>query len=218
MTEVFAIKNLFEPYVAKDGMTIAALNNPNNTDNLIYIGEKTILGTTVKTGSRLARPQIPPKYPNLIERLEIKNPLVPDNKPKTKSHGSIRRFYAKTARDHLIAWDAPFTQTHADRSLGNINGIQAGIPQEVRAQSMGHTVQMNESVYKKRQSTQTTIDLLLNSNQNAKEFSKITLKRQAQGVTEKDVFEDINREVTTINKRLNSIEKSVEKIYEATVY
>ena len=51
-----------------------------------------------------------------------------------------------------------------------------------------------------------------------KEFSKITLKRQAQGVTEKDVFEDINREVTTINKRLNSIEKSVEKIYEATVY
>ncbi len=51
-----------------------------------------------------------------------------------------------------------------------------------------------------------------------KEFSKITLKRQAQGVTEKYVFEDINREVTTINKRLNSIEKSVEKIYEATVY
>ena len=35
---------------------------------------------------------------------------------------------------------------------------------------MGHTVQMNESVYKKRQSTQTTIDLLLNSNQNAIDF------------------------------------------------
>jgi hypothetical protein len=69
-----------------------------------------------------------------------------------------------------LQWDAPFTQTHALRHLANINGIQAGIPQEVRAQSMGHTVQMNENIYKKRQSTQTTIDLLLNSNQNAIDF------------------------------------------------
>ena len=170
ISEAFAIKNLFESYTTKDGTVIPALNDPNNIDNLIYIGEKTILGTTVKTGSRLARPQIPPKYPDLIERLEIKTPIVPDNRPKSKSSGSIRRFYAKTARDQLIAWDAPFTQTHADRSLGNINGMQAGIPQEVRAQSMGHTVQMNESGYKNRKSTQTTIDLLLNSNQNAIDF------------------------------------------------
>jgi hypothetical protein len=48
--------------------------------------------------------------------------------------------------------------------------MQAGIPLEIRAQSMGHTPVMNDSVYKKRQSTQTTIDLLLNSNQNAIDF------------------------------------------------
>jgi ribosomal protein S19E (S16A) len=170
INEVFAIKNLTEPYKTKDGVVIPALNNPDNTSNLIYIGDRTILGTTVKTGHRIARPNIPPTCPDLIERLEIKMPLLPDNKPKSKSSSTIRRFYAKTAREQLIRWNAPFTQTHADRHLGNINGMQAGISQEVRAQSMGHTPAMNDSVYKKRQSTQTTIDLLLNSNQSAIDF------------------------------------------------
>jgi hypothetical protein len=96
--------------------------------------------------------------------------LQPANLPKSDNHKSNTDFYCSTARKKLIKWDAPFTQTHALRHLANINGIQAGIPQEVRAQSMGHTVQMNESIYKKRQSTQTTIDLLLNSNQNAIDF------------------------------------------------
>ena len=170
INEVFAIKNLFEPYVTQDNVRIPALNNLNDVDNLIYISEKTLLGTTVKTGSRIARPNIPPKCPDLIDRLEIKNPLLPDNKPGLGNTETIRKFYSTKARKLLTKWNAPFTQTHALRHLANINGIQAGIPQEVRAQSLGHTVQMNESVYKKRQSTQTTIDLLLNSNQNAIDF------------------------------------------------
>ena len=170
ISEVFAIKNLFSPYQTKDGVAIPALNNPLNTDNLIYIGEYTNLGTTVKTGSRIARPQIPPKYPNLIEDLEIKRPLLPTNRPRGDNPRSIRNFHCATARRKLVQWNAPFTQTHADRHLGNINGMQAGIPLEIRAQSMGHTPTMNDSVYKKRQGTQTTIDLLLNSNQNAIDF------------------------------------------------
>ena len=170
ISEVFAIKNLFEPFTAKDGTSIPALNDSNNTDNIIYIGDKTILGTTVKTGDRFARPQVPPQYPDLIEILQIKKPIIPKIKPKSDKPETLVKFFSKEARTKLIRWNAPFTQTHADRHLGNFNGIQAGIPQEVRAQSMGHTVQMNESVYKKRQSTQTTIDLLLNSNQNAIDF------------------------------------------------
>ena len=170
ISEVFAIKNLFEPYVTKDGISISALNDPSNTANLIYVGDKTTLGTTVKTGARIARPIISPKYPNLMERLGVKIPLVPTNSPDKNNPRSVRNFFCATARRKLVSWDAPFTQTHALRHLANINGIQAGIPQEVRAQSMGHTVQMNESVYKKRQSTQTTIDLLLNSNSNAIDF------------------------------------------------
>ena len=170
ISEVFAIKNLTEPFKTEDNNIIPALNNPDNTSNLIYIGEYTILGTKVKTGKRLARPMIPPKHPDLVDRLDIRNCLVPDNKPKSSNFDAIRRFFPLTGRQKLILWDAPVTQTHSLRHLANINGIQAGIPQEVRAQSLGHTVQMNESVYKKRQSTQTTIDLLLNSNSNAIDF------------------------------------------------
>ncbi|MGL5076517.1 MAG: hypothetical protein ACRDBG_11945, partial [Waterburya sp.] len=133
-------------------------------------GSKTNLGTTVKTGSRIARPLIPPKYPDLMERLEIKTPLLPSNKPKSNSPRTVRDFHCGTARKLLNKWNAPFTQTHALRHLANINGMQAGIPLEVRAQSMGHTPAMNDSVYKKRQSTQTTIDLLLNSNTQAIDF------------------------------------------------
>ncbi|MGF1539220.1 MAG: hypothetical protein ACFCU5_02025 [Pleurocapsa sp.] len=48
--------------------------------------------------------------------------------------------------------------------------MQVGIPLEVRAQSMGHTPAMNDSTYKKRKRTQTTIDLLLNSNTQAIDF------------------------------------------------
>ena len=170
VNEVFAIKNLTESYITKDGEVIPALSDVDNTNNLIYIGEKTNLGTTVKTGARIARPNVPPKCPDLIERLGIKTPLLPTNMPRLGNNETIRKFHSTKARKLLTKWNAPFTQTHALRHLANINGIQAGIPQEVRAQSMGHTVQMNESVYKKRQSTQTTIDLLLNSNQNAIDF------------------------------------------------
>ena len=170
LSEAFAIKNTHIDYTTLDGKIIPALNDPDNTDNLIYIGEKTLLGTTVKTGSRIARPQVPPTHPNLLEILEVKKPLVPTNTPTSTNPLRTNKFYTRMARQRLISWGAPTTQTHALRHLANINGIQAGIPQEVRAQSLGHTVQMNESVYKKRQGTQTTIDLLLNSNQNAIDF------------------------------------------------
>ena len=170
ISEVFAIANLSEVYTTDDGVTIPALSCPKNTDNIIVVGQLTALGTTTKTGYRIARPNIPPKYPDLIAKLNIKTILLPDNKPTTGNDETIRKFYGNKARRLLTKWNAPFTQTHALRHLANINGMQAGIPLEVRAQSMGHTPAMNDSVYKKRQSTQTTIDLLLNSNQNAIDF------------------------------------------------
>ncbi|GAB4535879.1 MAG: hypothetical protein Tsb0014_23200 [Pleurocapsa sp.] len=170
INEVFAIQNLHEPFKTKDGVTIPALSDKDNKDNLIVIGAYTNIGTTTKTNYRLARPNIPPKYPDLLERLEIKTPLVPENKPESKQPKKIADFFCKTGREKLINWNAPFTQTHADRHLANINGMQAGIPLEVRAQSFGHTPAMNDSTYKKRQGTQTTIDLLLNSNTQAIDF------------------------------------------------
>ena len=168
--EVFAIANAFEAYTTKDGVTILALNDDENTDNIIVLQNKTLIDTTTKTGYRLARPIIPPKYPNLLEMLDIKTPLIPTNKPRSKSADTIRKFYCNKATEQLRRWNAPTTETHAFRHLANVNGMQAGIPLEIRAQSMGHTPSMNDSTYKKRQSTQTTIDLLLNSNTNAIDF------------------------------------------------
>ena len=170
ISEAFAIKNLFKDYRTKDGTLIPALNDPNNTSNLIYIGDKTIIGTTVKTGSRIARPQIPPRYPNLMEEFDIKTPLIPTCRPRSRNPKTLVKFLSKEARTRLVRWKAPFTQTHADRNLGNVNGMQAGIPQEIRSMSMGHTVQSNEHNYKNRIGTKTKIDLLLNSNQNAIDF------------------------------------------------
>jgi integrase len=170
ISETIAIQNLEKPYITKDGVSIPALSDPNNTGNLIYIGEKTILGTTTKTSSRICRPIIPPSCPNLIELLEIKIPLVPTSRPRSTNPDTVRRFWVRTARVRLANWNAPTTSTHAFRHLANINGMQAGISLEVRAQSLGHTPAMNDSVYKKRQHTQTTIDLLLNSNSQAIDF------------------------------------------------
>jgi hypothetical protein len=168
--EVFAIANAFEPFLTKDKIIIPALNDQENKENILVLKGKTLIGTTTKTGYRLARPQIPPKYPDLIERLDIKNPRVPSNRPRGTAPRALVNFYSKCGHDRLKRWNAPTTETHAFRHLANINGMQAGIPLEIRAQSMGHTPAMNDSTYKKRQSTQTTLDLYNNSNQNAIDF------------------------------------------------
>ncbi len=169
--EVFAIKNLEKPFRTEDSIVIPALNDANNTDNIIVIGNETELGTSTKTGFRLARPLIPPSYPNLLKKLDIKNPLLPTNKPrKDSSAARLQTFYCTTAATQLRRWNAPFTQTHADRHLANLHGMQAGIPIEVRAQSLGHTPEMNERTYKKRQHTKETLNILLQSNQDAIDF------------------------------------------------
>ncbi|MDJ0747523.1 MAG: hypothetical protein QNJ32_29870 [Xenococcaceae cyanobacterium MO_167.B27] len=163
INEVFAIKNLDKPaYDPKTNKLIVHAYNDlkNNPHRLIYIGNETNIGTTVKTGQRIARPMIPPKYPNLYTDWELGKPSLPDIKPKSSSTPeTITGFHHRSARVRLERWNAPFTQTHADRHLGNLLGVQAGIPVEIRAQSMGHSVTMNESTYKKRQGIQTQIDI-----------------------------------------------------------
>ena len=72
ISEVFAIKNTHVDYITKDGVIVPSLIKSDNTANLIYIGDKTLLGTTVKTRSSYSIPLIPPKYHNLLIRLEIK--------------------------------------------------------------------------------------------------------------------------------------------------
>jgi hypothetical protein len=187
ISEIFAIKNLDKPvYDTKTNKLIVHAYNDlkNNPHRLIYIGKETNLGTTVKTGERIARPMIPPKYPNLYTDWDLQTPKLPNNKPKEGSNEStVTGFFSNVIRKYLKCWKAPFTQTHVNRHLGNLLGLQAGIPVEVRAASMGHSVIMNETIYKKRQGIQTQIDVLTQSNKQAIDFTSGLL--EAKRVIEK---------------------------------
>ncbi|MEG4521171.1 MULTISPECIES: hypothetical protein [unclassified Microcoleus] len=161
--EVFAIQNVHEPFKTKDGITIPALSEPSNAKMIAVVGEKTKLETTTKTGYRLCVPMLPPTHSDLIERLGIKLGQLPEVKLISSNPKTISGAYNDRAWATLKRWNKGFTQSHALRHLANLNGQMAGMSQETRAKSLGHSTQMNEGIYKKRANTQTTIDLLTHS-------------------------------------------------------
>lgn len=159
-SEVAAAVNLDKPY-SKDDITLPALNNPNNKDLLLVLGDKTYFGTTIKTGARVCRPMTTDR--ELIEKLNIQNPKLPEYKPsQTSSPKAIVNGFSNNFTHRLTNWNCPVTQAYAFRHLANQLGEKYGIPQEIRARSLGHSVAVNDSVYKKRTNFQTSIDLLTN--------------------------------------------------------
>ncbi|MBW4428022.1 MAG: hypothetical protein KME50_27165 [Nostoc desertorum CM1-VF14] len=186
ISEAFAVQNIDKIFITKDNITIAALNDPNNKEMIAVVGDKTLLGTTTKTGYRLARPLIPPTHLHLIEQLEIKSGNLPVVNMESDNPVSIRHKYTKTARQMLCNWmkDGKFTQTHALRHLANLNGMMAGIPLEKRAMSLGHSPTMNDTVYKKRQTTKTTLDLLTQSTNQAIPLQSAVAIAQQLGCTD----------------------------------
>ncbi|MFN6486267.1 MULTISPECIES: hypothetical protein [unclassified Nostoc] len=180
ISEVFAVKNIDQPFTTKDGVTIPALNDPTNLDMVVVVGNETLLGTTTKTGYRLSIPLVPPKHNDLINKLEIKSGQLPKLTLNSNNPVSARHKYTKTARNNLITWlKGKFTQTHALRHLSNLHGLMSGVSLEKRAMSLGHSPAMNDSTYKRRRTTQTTLDLLTNStHQTIPLASAITIAKQ----------------------------------------
>ncbi len=156
-TEAAAIQNLKKPYI-QDGITISALNKPENKELLIYLGDKTYFGITIKTGSRICRPLINDK--ELIEKLDIQNPKLPEYNPRTKDYQTLTRAFSNQISQRLKSWKCPVTEAYAFRHLANQLGELHGIPQEIRARSLGHSVNVNDSIYKQRSNFQTSIDIL----------------------------------------------------------
>ena len=159
-SEIAASKNLTEDIMI-DGVKILALNNPNNKDLLLYIDDFTYFGTSIKTGKRLCLPVTTDK--KIIEKLKIQNPLLPisSSRKDSKAESKVSRFDNNFSA-RLKNYNCPITQKYAFRHLYNQLGEMYGIPQEIRARSLGHSVSINDSVYKKRSNIQTTIDLLTN--------------------------------------------------------
>jgi hypothetical protein len=155
--EVFAIANLTEPFRTRDGVTIPALRDNTNLKMIAVVGEYTAIGTTTKTGYRLAAPMLPPSHPNLINELDIRGGSPPELTFKSSDPKVIAEKYSHSAGLALRRWKAPITQTHALRHLANQNGKQAGISAEDRAANLGHSVMMNSSTYLKREATNTRL-------------------------------------------------------------
>jgi hypothetical protein len=155
--EVFAIQNLDKPFRTRDGVTIPALRDVDNLRMIAVVGDKTIGGTTTKTGYRLAAPMLPPSHPNLINELNIKSGSPPELVIKSTDPRVICEKYSHSAGLALRRSKAPITQTHALRHLANQNGKQAGISAEDRAANLGHSLAMNTSTYLKREATSTRL-------------------------------------------------------------
>ena len=156
-SEVAAIQNLTTSY-SKDGMIIPALNSKENKELLIVLGDKTYFETTIKTGGRVCKPLATDN--NLIKKLDVQNPKLPKYQVNSKRSESIINGFIGQFRKRLVNWKSPITQIYAFRHLSNQLGEQYGIPQEIRARSLGHSVSVNESVYKDRDNFRTSVDIL----------------------------------------------------------
>lgn len=159
-SEIAAAINLYEPYTEK-GVTIPAINDPENKDLLLVINDFSPVGVSTKTGKRVCKPVN--TNPEIIEFLAIRDIALHEYKPRKGSlPETICKGFNTSHRTYLVNHDFPTTETYALRHLGNQLGEQYGIPQEIRARSMGHSVEQNDRTYKKRSNIQTTVDILTN--------------------------------------------------------
>jgi hypothetical protein len=132
---------------------------------LLVLGDFPYFGTSIKTGNRIICPV--PFTPKMIEELGIRNVRLPIFTPGKKTtitaQSTIQSFNCQH-RERLISMNCPVTQVYAFRHLYNQMGEMYGVPQEIRARSMGHSTATNDSVYKKRSNLRTSIDILTKHN------------------------------------------------------
>ncbi|ERT05160.1 putative 1-deoxy-D-xylulose-5-phosphate synthase [Lyngbya aestuarii BL J] len=152
-SEIAAAVNLDKPYT-KDGVTIPAINDPNNKTMLLVLDDFTYFGASIKTGGRICKPVT--TNTSLINRLYIRDISLPITKSKKVTA------FNHNHRERLKSYGCPISQAYVFRHLGNQLGEMYGVPQEIRARSMGHSTIQNDTTYKKRSNFKTTIDILTN--------------------------------------------------------
>ncbi len=134
-SEIAAAINLDKPYT-KDGVTIPAINDPNNKTMLLVLGHYTYFGTSIKTGERICKPVTTKN--ELLELLRIRDIGLHEYKPCPDSDPeSICAGFNNTHSGYLNNNGFPCTETYVFRHLGNQLGEMYGIPQEIRAALYG---------------------------------------------------------------------------------
>ncbi|MGI0481474.1 site-specific integrase [Geminocystis sp. CENA526] len=171
--ELLSIKNLDTSYKPSEDKTIKsndntlfkAISDTKNKSNYLVIGDfRENKDKTAKTGFKICIPLIPPEYPNLFELLEIKQ-NIPRFIHRLKNYE--RHILINHARQNLENWTnkhlhKKITQTHTNRRLGNANGIAMGLPDSLRAKTLGHSIDVNYRYYQNFDS-QLIIDLFESS-------------------------------------------------------
>lgn len=158
-SEVAAAQNLLKSW-SQGNIAIKAINDPTNTDMLLVIGEFTYFNTSTKTGARIARPLI--LDTNIWGKLRLSRPKLPIINNRSTNPKTLVNLFSNSFRKALKRMKSPVTQPYAFRHLANQLGEKYGVPQEIRARSLGHSVEVNERIYKSRSNLETDIDLLLN--------------------------------------------------------
>ncbi|NES68501.1 MAG: recombinase [Okeania sp. SIO2D1] len=158
-SEIAAAQNLTNSW-EKDNVTIPAINNFSNKKMLLVIGEKTYFGAMTKTGLRIARPMEMDE--NIWNQLDLRNIMLPKLSSNSSNPKTLVNLLSNRFRKALKKMKSPVTQAYAFRHLANQLGEKNGIPQEIRARALGHSVDVNKRFYKSRFNPETEVDLLLN--------------------------------------------------------
>lgn len=148
-----------------DNTIFKAISDIDNKLNYLIITDYSFDNDkTAKTGYKICIPLIHPEYPHLFDTLEIKQniPIFIDRLKKYD-----RKVFANNARHNLEKWSMKFlgrkiSQTHTNRKLGNANGIAMGLPDSLRAKTLGHSIDVNYRYYQNFDS-QLIIDLFESS-------------------------------------------------------
>ena len=178
-SEIAAGQNLTTEWKSEN-VTIPAVNDPGNENLLLVIGEFTYFGTSTKTGSRICRPMVTDKI--LWDDLDLRTVRLPEYHCSSSKPSVIARGFSDRLIAFLKKFNAPITQAYALRHLANQLGEKYGIPLEIRARILGHSVEVNSRIYKSRRNLQTEIDLLLNHSKEAIDYNLAIEKIKDSGI------------------------------------
>ncbi|EAW34233.1 hypothetical protein [Lyngbya sp. PCC 8106] len=183
-TEIAASLNLDKPYT-KDGVTIPAINDPNNELKLLVTGSHTPWGATTKTGFRISLPFTTDK--GIWNVLELTNVFCFDeDKDRYLSEDAITSGFNRSHRQWMTSNNSPVTQMYAFRRLNSWLKHKYGIPETVVAASLGHSVDVNRKHYMSWSDFRSTVDMLTGFTKEPLGYKTATEQLTALGIDVND--------------------------------
>ena len=202
-SEVTAIQNLDKPYKQDNIIIYPITDRVNNPECTIIIGEFTYFGTSTKTGLRVVNP-VPLKH--LWDELKIRNPLLPEYKPKEGSKPeTILGGFDRNFDKRMQSYKCPITQQYAFRHLYNQLLEMCGINTSVRSRLMGHSETTNQGTYKKRRNLKTELDIINSVNNNERLPLDLDIAKTRLSTLGLDVNDETIKRVLEVIYQLDKI-------------